>query len=127
MESFGGWRAGFGRVDQEYQPWFGGDREFLVDECEFADDRVIEPLGAGSVGADVVVGPQATEGLAAGGQFADEVLEAAVMGVAAGLRAHDADAHLGEQVPVGVEIPGGGIEELEPGQVRYTPAVADDR
>ena len=36
--------------------------------------------------------------------LADEVLESAVVRVAAGLGAHDADAHLGEQVPVRVEV-----------------------
>jgi hypothetical protein len=49
------------------------------------------------------------------------------VGVAAGLGAHDADAHLGEQLPVGVEVAGGGVEELEAGQVRSATAVADHR
>jgi hypothetical protein len=59
-------------------PGFGGDGEFFVGEGEFADDGVVEAFGAGAVGADVVVGPQAAEGFAAGGEFADKVLEAAV-------------------------------------------------
>ena len=37
-----------------------------------------------------------------------------------------ADAHLGEQVPVGVEVARGRVEELEPGQVRRPATVADD-
>ena len=68
----------------------------------------------------------APERLAAGGQLADEVLQPPVVGVAAGLGAHDADAHLGEEVPVGVEVARGGVEELEAGEVRRAAAVADD-
>jgi len=90
-------------------------------------DRVLEALGAGAVGADVVVGPQAPEGLALGGELADKVLESAVVGGAAGLGAHDPDAHLGEQLPVRVEVAGGRVEELEPGQVGQPTTVTDDR
>ena len=125
-EPFGGGRAGFGGVDQEHEPGLGGDGELLVGEGELADDGVVEPLGAGAVGADVVVGPEPAEGLAPGGELADEVLQPAVVRVAAGLGAHDADAHLGEQVPVRVEVAGGRVEELEPGQVRRAATVADD-
>ena len=48
------------------------------------------------------------------------------MRVAAGLGAHDRDAHLREQVPVRVEVARRGVEELEPGEVRRAAAVADD-
>jgi hypothetical protein len=47
--------------------------------------------------------------------------------VAAGLGAHDADAHLGEPLPVGVEVASSGVEELEPSQVGRPAAVADHR
>jgi hypothetical protein len=78
------------------------------------------------VGADIVVGPESPERLAAGGELADEVLETAVVRIASGLGSHDADAHLGEQVPIRVEVARGGVEELEPGQVRRTTTVAED-
>ena len=77
------------------------------------------------VGADVVLGPQAPEALAASGEFPDEVLQPTVMGVAPGLGAHDPHAHPGEQVPVRVEVAGGRVEELETGQVRHPATVAD--
>ena len=104
----------------------GGDGELLVGEGELADHGVVEPLGAGAVGAHVVRAPEAAEGLAARGELADEVLQPLVVRVAAGLGAHDRDAHLREQVPVGVEVAGRGVEELEPGEVRGAAAVADD-
>jgi hypothetical protein len=86
---------------------------------------MLKALGAGAVGADVVVRPQAAEDLASGGQLPDEVLECAVVRVAAGLGAHDAHAHLREPVPVGVEVARGRVEDLEPRQVRQAPSVAD--
>ena len=89
-EPFGGRGAGFGGVDQEHETGFGGDGELLVREGELADHGMAEALGARAVGADVVVGPQAPEGLALRGELADEVLEAAVVRVAAGLGARDA-------------------------------------
>ena len=118
-QTLGRGRAGFGGVDHQDEAGFGGDGELLVGEGQLADDGVVEPLGAGAMGADVVVGPQAPEGLALGGELTDEVLESAVVGVAPGLGAHDPDAHLGEQLPVGVEVAGGGVEELEPRQVGH--------
>ena len=51
----------------------GGEVEHLVGEGEVADDGVVEALGAGPVGADVVRGPAGAEVLAAGREFADEV------------------------------------------------------
>jgi hypothetical protein len=64
------------------------------------------------MGADVMGAPEGAEGLALGGQLAHEVLESAVVRVAAGFGAHDGDAHVGEQVPVGVEVTRRGVEEL---------------
>ena len=129
-ESFGGGRAGLGRVDEQDEAGLGGDGELLVGEGELTHDRVLEPLRAGAVGADVVVGPEAAEGFALGGEFAYQVLEGAVVGVSAGFGSHDVDAHLGEEVPVGVEVPRGGVEELEACEVRRTTSgllvVADD-
>ena len=126
-ESFGGGRAGLGGVDEQDEARLGGDGELLVGEGELTHDRVLEPLRAGAVGADVVRRPEAAEGLAAGGELADEVLQAAVVGVATRLGAHDAHAHLGEEVPVGVEVPRGGVEELEAGEVRRTTSAARRR
>src|SRR6185437_10591760 len=51
----------------------------------------------------------------------------AVVGVAACFGAHDGDAHFREQVPVRVEVPRGGVEELEACQIRGAAAVADQR
>ncbi|MGH3742047.1 MAG: hypothetical protein ACRDT1_12020 [Micromonosporaceae bacterium] len=38
-----------------------------------------------------------------GGEFADEVLQGTVVGVASCVGAHDGDAHFGDQVSVGVK------------------------
>jgi hypothetical protein len=65
-EPLGGRGSGFGGVDEEHEAGFGGDGEFLVGEGELADDGVTEPLGAGAVGADVVVGPQSPELIVSG-------------------------------------------------------------
>ena len=106
----GGWsrsaegRSGFGGVDHEDEPGLGGDCELLVGEGEVAREGVVEAFGAGAVAANVVVAPEAPEDLALRGEFADEVLQFAVVRVAAGFGAHDADTHPGEQVPVGVEV-----------------------
>jgi threonine dehydrogenase-like Zn-dependent dehydrogenase len=56
------------------------------------------------VRAHVVRTPQPAERLAARRKLAHEVLQAAVVGVAPRLGPHDRDAHLGEQLPVGVEV-----------------------
>jgi hypothetical protein len=92
----------------------------LVGKLEVADVAVVEGLGAGPVVADGVVAPAAPEVLAAGGQFADEVVEVFVVGVAAGFGVQDGDAGVGGQVPVGIEVVGGvEVEEGEPDVVRY--------
>ncbi len=80
-------------------------------------DRVVEPLGTGVVVAHVVRRPPGAEVIAAGGQFADEVRQASVARVAAGLGAqvrHDVVRGL---VPVAEEVAGAGAEEGEPGDV----------
>ena len=40
---------------------------------------------------------------------------------------HDPDAHLGEELPVRVEVAGGRVQELEPCQVGQPTTVTDDR
>ena len=75
-------------------PVVGGELHRLVGEGEVADDRVVEALGAGAVEADVVRGPADAELVAAGRELADEVGEAAVVGVAAGLGAQVATSSL---------------------------------
>ena len=117
-ESFGGRRAGFGGVDGEGEAGFGGHLETFVGEGELADDGVVEPFGAGAVVADVVAAPAGAEVVAAGGELADEVVELAVVRVAAGFGAQDRDADVGSRVPVGVEALAGRVEEREPGDVR---------
>ncbi|GAA3840804.1 hypothetical protein GCM10022206_93930 [Streptomyces chiangmaiensis] len=68
--------------------------------------------------ADVVGAPAGAECVAAGGQLTDEVVQVFVVGVAAGFGAQDGDGYVGGLVPVGVEAVGGGVEEVEAGQVR---------
>ena len=67
MEAFGGRRPWFGGEYEEHEARFGGDRELFVGEGELTDDGVVEPLGAGAVGSDVVVGPEPAEDFALGG------------------------------------------------------------
>ena len=59
-----------------------GDGELFVGQYEFSDDGVVESFGAGAVGADIVCGPESPEHVAAGGELAHEVLQAAVVRVA---------------------------------------------
>jgi hypothetical protein len=65
--------AGFGGVDDECQADVGGEAERFVVEGEGTDEEMVERLGAGPVLADVVGGPADPEGLASGGELADEV------------------------------------------------------
>ena len=85
-------------------PAVGGQVERFVAEGEVTDDRVVEPLGAGAVELDVVGGPADAELVAAGGELADEVGQAAVVGVAAGFGAQDGDGVVGDGVPVDEEL-----------------------
>jgi hypothetical protein len=73
-----GRRAGFGRVDDEGQPDVGRKGERFVVKREVTDQGMVERLGAGPVLADVVGGPADPEGLASGGELANEVAECAV-------------------------------------------------
>jgi hypothetical protein len=83
----------------------GGEVERFVGEGEVADDRVVEPFGAGAVELDVVGGPADAELVAAGGELADEVGESAIVGVAAGFGAKDGDGVVGD----GVRLEHGGF------------------
>ena len=65
---------------------------------------MVEALHAGAVELDVVLGPADSEVVAAGGQLADQVGERAVVGVAAGFGAQDADGVVGDGVPVDEEL-----------------------
>jgi hypothetical protein len=56
----------------------------LVAEVEVADDRMVNPLGAGAVEAHVVRGPAGAELVAGGRELPDEVRQAAVVWVATG-------------------------------------------
>jgi hypothetical protein len=61
---------------------------------------VVEALHTRAVELDVVRRPSGTELLATGGQLPDEVGQAAIVGVATGLGAEDADGVVGNGVPV---------------------------
>jgi hypothetical protein len=67
---------------------------------------------------------RAAEGVAAGGQFADEVVECFVVGVAPGLGVQDGDGGVGGEFPVGVEAVGVLVEEGVAGEVRRVARVA---
>ena len=113
----GGGRVGFGGIDGHRDTGFGSKVEALVGEGQVADDLVVEVLGAGAMGADVVRAPAPAELLTAGGQLADEVVKALVVGVLPSCGAKIGDGHVGGEVPVGVEAVGGAVEEGEPGKV----------
>jgi hypothetical protein len=66
---------------------------------------------------DIVGCPALTEVFAAHGQFPDQVGQALVEGVASALRAQQCHGGVGRQLPVGVKVPGQGVEEDEPGVV----------
>ena len=68
---------------------------------QVADDIVVKVLGAGAGQADGMGAPAPAKVVAAGGQFADKVVQSLVMRVASGFGAKDADAGVGGEVPVG--------------------------
>jgi hypothetical protein len=76
-------------VDGEGEAGFGSHLQALVGEGDISDCLVVEVLGAGAVVADVVGAPAGAEVVVAGGEFADEVVQLLVVGVAAGLGAQD--------------------------------------
>ena len=77
-----------------------------------------EALESGVVRADVVRRPERSEELAPGRQFADEIRQLAVVGVAAGLGTKDGDDVVRDAIPVRVECGGAIVEEHEPRGVR---------
>jgi catechol 2,3-dioxygenase-like lactoylglutathione lyase family enzyme len=110
--------AGFGGVDGQGEPGFGNHVEAFVGDGEVAEHLVVEVLGARAVQPDVVRAPAAAEFFAAGGQFANEVMQPFVVGVAAGFGAQDGDGGVGGEVPVKVEAVGIAFEEGVAGEVR---------
>ena len=79
---------------------------------------VVEVFDAGAVGADVVGTPAAAELVAAGGQLADQVVEALVVRVLPGRGAEVGDRGVRGKLPVGVKPVRGAVKEGEPGEVR---------
>ena len=70
--------------------------------------------------------PPGAEVVATRGQLADEVVELTVVRVASCFGAQDRDADVGSRIPVRVEAFTGGIEEREPGDVRWAARVGVD-
>jgi hypothetical protein len=82
-----GGRPWLGGVGEEALAGIGGQREGLKRQLQVPDDRVVEALDAAGVDPDVVGGPSGPELVAAGRQLPDQVRQAPVVGVAAGLGA----------------------------------------
>ena len=74
-----------GGVDGDCLADIGEEFERVVVEGEVADEGVVEELGSAAVLANVVGGPAGSEVVAAHGEFADEVGEVPVVGVASGV------------------------------------------
>jgi diketogulonate reductase-like aldo/keto reductase len=91
----------------EGEAFVRGEIHGFVVEGELADERVVDAFGAGAVAVDFVLGPALAERVAAGGQFADQVGQGLVVGVAADFGAQGGDVLVGDGVPVGVELGGG--------------------
>ena len=127
VERLGRAAAGLGAVDADVQPVVGRQLHDLVAELEIADDGVVQPLDAGLVVADVVRGPPGAELRAAGGQLPDEVRQAAVIGVAAGLGAQVRDEVARGALPVGVEVVRRRVQEGEAGAVGRLLAALEHR
>src|SRR5690348_5056562 len=119
--------AGGGVADDERQSVVGGQVHGLVVEGELSDDRVVQALGAGAVVAYLVLGPASAEGVAAGGELADEVGQGLVVGVAADFCPQGGDVLVGDGVPVRVELGGGGVQEGEAGGVGRSGRAVEDR
>ena len=107
-----GGAVGFGAVGGKGQPGVGREFHDLVGEAEVAYDWVMELFGAGSVQSHVVGGPPIAEGLAAGGQLADEVGQVAVVGLRP-LDAQHGDSVFRGVVPVRIERGGVWVEKAE--------------
>jgi hypothetical protein len=112
-----GRRAGLGGVGGEGESLVGFEGHCLEHEVKEANGRMAEVLEAGAVQADVVGGPQGAEFLAAGGQLADQARQGRIERVAACLGAQQFDGGARGVLEAGIEVAGGGVEELEPGEV----------
>src|SRR6185437_3554447 len=119
--------AGCGTAHDDVQALVGGEFHGLVGERQLPDERVVQALGAGPVPPDFVPGPALPEGVAAGGQLADQVRQGLVVGVAADLGAKGGDVLVGDGVPVRVELGGGGIQEGEACGVDRPGRAGEDR
>jgi hypothetical protein len=117
LQTVVGGSARLGGVGGEGKSLVGFEDHGLERQVEEADGWVAEVLDAGAVQADVVCGPQGAECFAAGGQFADQAGEGRVERVTACFGALQFDGRAGGVFEAGVELAGGGVEELEPGEV----------
>ena len=110
-EPFSGGRSGLGRVNGEGEAGSAAISSPSKARGELADYAVVEGLGTSSVVADVVCTPSTAELVAAGGQLADQVVKLLVVRISTRFGAQDRDGHVGEHVPVRVEVVGRLIEE----------------
>ena len=99
------------------QAWVGGQVHDFVGQVEVADDGMVEVLTSGAVQADVVGGPAGAEGVTAGGQFADQIGEGLVVGVAAGFGAQLATLSSAARSQSVEKVVGAGVKEGEAGVV----------
>ena len=88
---------------------------------------MVELFAAGAVEFDVVGGPADPEFVAAGGELADEVGQAAVVRVPARLGPQDRHRVAGDSLPGDEELGGLRAEEDEPGHVRSLGLGGEDR
>lgn len=119
--------AGCDAAHDEGQAVVGGEFHRFVIDRQLSDQRVVESFGARAVAADFVSGPALAEGVAADGEFADQVGQGLVVGVAADLGAQGGDVLVGDGVPVGVELGGGRVQEGEAGGVDRPGRAVEDR
>ena len=127
VERLLGGGPGLGGVERQAQAVVGVERQRLVAELQLTDDRVQQALGARAVKAHVVRRPAHAELLAARRQLADQVLEAAVIRVAPGLRAQRRHQLGRQSLPVGVELARRRVQEREPPAVGRLLAAVEHR
>src|SRR3954464_16053637 len=78
-----GRRSRLRAVDGEGEAGVGRELHRVEGNTQLADNGMAEPLGAGVVQTDIVCCPTGAERIAAGGQFADQLGQLAVVRVAA--------------------------------------------
>ena len=108
-----GGRTGLGGVDEERQPGVGREIQALVHKTEVPDRGVPELLESGVMLAHVGGRPPGAELLTARGKFPDEVGQATVEGVTAGLGPQDRHRVIRGALPVRVEPVGTVVQEDE--------------